>query len=211
MRSRSAAPRARSSLARRSSLTLLPLLAFACSDPAPVAPDPAPVATGDEAPPPEPAPTAAAVDAAFMLEAARGERALADHVDPTRGVAFVVFTTDASGEDPRAGRDGVIREAVRVCGEALAARLTRVHTDLRLRVEQTSHDPLFTCEAGECRHDAEMEYDMAGVYRFRPGPAAPVLDSVVRIEGGPISDEFEEAGRRFAAEQLARLADAPCE
>lgn len=146
----------------------------------------------------------------LLRSLAEGEVGFARHVDPGRGVAFVEYFDDASGEDPRAVQ-GLVKTAERLCGEELTGRLERLRRDLAYRVESSAHDPLFTCTGMTCTFPAEMEFDRTGELRFRSAPERGlVLDAVIRIEGGTVTEEFVAAGQAWAEAQLTRLADDRC-
>lgn len=170
------------------------------TEPAPTEPAPTP-------PPPMPTPPTPAL----MQELARDESALAEHVDPARGVIRVEIFSDASGTDRRAGPDGVVRISERLCGEAIDAYLVELKRDLALRVSQTSHDPLFTCTSDACSFPAELEFDRRGVLRFAHHPQRGVLlDAVVRIEGAGPTEAWTREAEAWANEQLRRLASTSC-
>ncbi len=156
---------------------------------------------------PEPAPPADAPTAAFIRRLATGAEPFASHVSPERGVVFVEYFSDASGQDPRADAQGVVKEARRLCGDELSGRLDRLREDLARRVETSAHDPLFTCSGRVCTFPAEMEYDLGGELRFAPGL---VLESVVRTEGGPVTEEFVAEAERWAEDALRRLEGGRC-
>lgn len=152
--------------------------------------------------PPEPA---------LMQRFAREDGALRSHVDESRGLLRVEIFSDASGEDRRAGPDGIVRIAERLCGSTIDPYLVQLKRDLALRVEQSSHDPLFACTTDMCSFPAEMEFDRRGVFRFASDPGRGlVLDSIVRIEGGTVSEEWAREAEVWANEQLRRLGPTRC-
>lgn len=156
------------------------------------------------------APVAATPTLPLLRALADGSEPFAAHVDAARGVLFVEVFTDPSGEDPRIDANGEVRVAERLCGAALATRLERVVTDLHARFESGDEEAV-VCEGDTCRHHAAMEYDSDGVLVFRAGTdGAPVLDRVVRTEGGPVSDEWRATAQRWADERVAALSSGAC-
>jgi len=146
-----------------------------------------------------------------MTRLGRGALRLDALVDRRRGLAYAEYFTDASGEDPRADRNGLVRLAELACGDALVRRLAALEQDLRRRVQDSQYDPLFTCNAGACTHPAEMEFDLRGRYTFeRDASGRAVLVSVVRIEGGAMTNAFDRAGERWTASRLRSLASQGC-
>lgn len=143
-----------------------------------------------------------------MVELRRGERSLASVVDRDRGLVHVLWLTDASDRDPRAGEDGVIRVATRLCGAELDAAVARFDADLQARNNDPLDEPVFDCAERTCTHRARMEYDFGGAYTFASAEP-PVLDRVVQIEGALLEARDAEA-RRWAAEQVERLAGGTC-
>lgn len=199
----------------RSTAPLLAALmwALACGGgPAP-APAPAPVAP---APPGGEGPTGALeVDRRptpdLMRRLASGEEDFARYVESERGVSFLEYYEDASGEDARAGEDGVVRVAERLCGEALSTRLRGLREDLARRVVDTGDDALFNCTEAGCFHPARGEYDLDGRFEFRDDPdGGLVLERVVRVEGGPVTEEFVEAAEAWVEQEVVRLAEEGC-
>lgn len=131
----------------------------------------------------------------------RGANPRSDAVDPARGVVFAEYYTDPSEQDPRAGEDGLVRVAARLCGAELAARLERFRGELSRHTETT------VCAETYCTYQAAGEYDLDARLEFAPGP---VLESVVLIEGGPVTEEFTTEARDWARRELARLAKGSC-
>jgi len=129
-----------------------------------------------------------------------------DAIDPARGVVFVVYATDASGEDPRADAQGMIRTASRACGAELDDALEHLGADIARRLEDEAWSDLVRCEGSTCSIPAMGEYDLTGALTFEDG----ALVSVVRIEGGPVTDELVAAGEAYAEAQLAELAGGRC-
>jgi hypothetical protein len=127
--------------------------------------------------------------------------ALADATDAARGVVFVEYYTDPSEQDPRAGADGLIRAAARLCGSDLLARINSFRSDL------ARHADAVACQGLVCTYEAAAEYDLGATLTFAPGP---VLESVVLIEGGPVTEEFTTEARAWARRELARLAKGSC-
>lgn len=157
------------------------------------------------------APAPEALDADLFRRVAEGDRALAELIDPRKGLVLIEYFSDASGEDPRADPDGTVRIAERLCGDDLTAGLERLSRDLALRAEQSSFDPTFACEGLACTHPAEMEFDVSGTYRFdRRDDGTLRLESVTRIEGAAVLEEFLERAREWTEQQRARLAGGDC-
>lgn len=108
---------------------------------------------GPASPPPALAPTAADADAAAA--------ALADHVDPARGLALVAYLDDPSdGESPPMATTGLRCDPAEI--DAVAAQLARYVAQLReddLPVEWNCHDT-------RCELVGSMEYDPTRVLRF---------------------------------------------
>ncbi|MCB9595442.1 MAG: hypothetical protein H6719_22165 [Sandaracinaceae bacterium] len=141
---------------------------------------------------------------AWLEALGRGDRA---RVDLARGVVFVTYASDASGEDPDADEDGTIRTARRLCGPELDAALTQLAADITRRVEDDVFGPMMACADATCSFPAMGEYDTTGDLGFEGG----VLQTVVRIEGGPVGEEFRAEGARWADDATARLAGGRCE
>jgi hypothetical protein len=147
-----------------------------------------------------------------MHRFARDASALVQSVDPARGLIAVEYFSDASGEDPRADHSGLVRSAHHLCGEQLARELARVQEDLARRVETTSHEPLFRCSGLECRFSAEMEFDRDGVFRFETDEGGTTsLRSIVRIEGGTMTEAFTHRAEEWTGALLRALADRRCD
>lgn len=186
---------------------MLPALALAlsaCGSSATPAPTTPPVASA--APPVAPA----APTAALLQSIASGNESLDAHLDATRGVLFVERYSDASGENPRANASGEVEIAERLCSAALTERLERLRTDWRGRFEVNGAEAM-VCAGEACTHHAEMEYDVDARVVFRGGPnGAILLDRVVRIEGGPVSDEWRTAAERWAHDRETELASGVC-
>jgi hypothetical protein len=148
--------------------------------------------------------------ASQLRDVAAGRRTLSTLVDSSRGVAFVEVNTnteDYSGD--AAWERRVVHGSERTCGSALAARMARIEDDLRRRFAPDSETPM-TCTDLVCVHRGGGEFDHEGVYRFRRMRRGLVLDSVVWIESGPLSDEFLARAARVARRIVRRLAHRRC-
>lgn len=142
-----------------------------------------------------------------LAELAEGSRAW---IDPTRGLAVVIYATDASGEAPEADADGMIRIARRACGEALECEITRLRQGLSARLDDPQFVASLACDETSCTIPARAEFDLSAELKFVEVDGRSVLDTVVWIEGGPVTEDFRAAGRAFADEQLAQLAGGRC-
>jgi hypothetical protein len=138
---------------------------------------------------------------------AMGSRLLADHVDAVRGVAFVAYFTDPSDEDPRAGRDGIVRISDRLCGDALTVRLDRLREDLNFRVVNES---MLYCSGQRCTSSALGEYHTNASYYFTSDSGKLELDAVIEVEGGPVTEEFAQQGASWAEAERTRLERKGC-
>jgi hypothetical protein len=146
----------------------------------------------------------------FMLALADGRARLDALVDPERGVLFVSVLSDVSGEDPRAGSDGMIRRAERVCGRELSPRLDRLREDLARRVEVHGERAAFRCTGDTCRYRATMEFDVDGEFVFATGgPAGVRLDRVIEVEG-EMDDSFYARERPWVDARVRALGGGRC-
>lgn len=169
-------------------------------------PPPAPSPRVEAEPQPEPTTpkSLSRVSVALMEALVSGERPQSAFLDPRRGLVVVEVGEDASGEDPRAGEDGVVRTATHSCGDEATAALEALRADLAMRMEQAGEGGVFTCKSASCTHPALMEYDKTGEYVFRSARKGLVLDRVVRIEGN-MSEAWTSEARAWADEQLKQL------
>lgn len=122
-------------------------------------------------------------------------------------MVFVVYASDPSDEDPRADEHGMIRTAARACGAALDAELERLAADIERRLDDEAWAAEVRCGGRSCSIPAMGEYDLSGSLTFEGG----ALVSVVRIEGGPVTEDFVTAGEEYAEARLAELAGGRCE
>ncbi len=200
----------------RAILPVALVLLVACPAPEPEpGPDPvepvggeAPVSQGD------PEPTGPLMDAEGMARIAEGHRPLRELVAPSRGVVYVLYATDASGEDPRADDDGIIRLAEHWCpGEQLDDNVDRLQRDLARRMREPIREPLFECVDDRCEHPAQMEYDVAGDYEFAAvdGFDGPALIAVEHVEAAGMSEAFVAEAEVFVRDQRATHAGATCD
>lgn len=146
--------------------------------------------------------------ARVMVQLVRGDRSLASVIDRERGLVHVAVRSDATGDDPRRGADGVIRVAERYCGAALDEAIARFDRDLVARNVDPLDVPVFTCEGDTCRHRARMEYDVAGAYTFA-SIDPPRLEHVVEIETA-MNEPARAEAERWIATALARLEGGAC-
>lgn len=173
-------------------------------------PTPAPVVE-PEVEPTEPA--GPLMDAETMARVAEGHTPLRELVAPGRGLVYILYATDASGEDPRADDDGMIRLAEHWCpGAQLGDQVDRLQRDLARRMREPVREPLFECIDDRCEHPAQMEYDVTGHYEFArvDGFAGPALIAVEHVEGAGMSDAFLEDAEIFVRDQRAAHAGATC-
>jgi len=193
------------------------LLSAGCPAPAPqVEPSPVePAAAETPAEPAEPQPAAGPlVDAEQMARIAEGHRPLEALVAPSRGLVYVLYATDASGEDPRADDDGMIRLAEHWCtSEELTDNVDRLQRDLARRMRDRVREPLFECVDDRCEHPAQMEYDVAGHYEFAPveGFEGPALIAVEHVESAGMTEDFLAEAEIFVRDQRAAHAGATCD
>lgn len=134
-------------------------------------------------------------------------------IDAKKGVIYVEYRTDPSGEDPAADANGIIKKGVHLCGNGLAFTLAVLKNDLKWRYDNaalfglgdvitcTSHDKLDTCS-----HGTVGEFDVTGDYTFE----SDKLRYIVRIEGATISEEFRQQGRVYALQKIAALKAKTC-
>tara|TARA_B100001750_G_scaffold132217_1_gene105082 strand:- start:616 stop:1113 length:498 start_codon:yes stop_codon:yes gene_type:complete len=154
-----------------------------------------------------------AIDAATMRRIAQGHVLLRDLVDPERGVVYVLYAEDASGEDPRADDDGIIRLAEHWCAaEELDDHVDRLQRDLHRRIDDPIREPLFECADDHCDHPAQMEYDVEGHYEFArvEGREGPTLIAVEQVEGAAMSEAFQNDAAAFVRDRRAAFATARC-
>lgn len=165
-------------------------------------------------PPAGSAPAAAAAaqppTAAWMERVARGEVRLADLVDPERGLIVAGYYSDPSEQDPRADDEGMVRFAERVCGADADAAVARLAADLAARSKEPDEQPLFRCSGWVCTHRAAAEYDLDGRYRFVARGGERRLAAVVRIEGGPVTEEFVAEAEAWIEKRLPALEASGC-
>jgi hypothetical protein len=194
-------------------------LALACGGVS-AEPEPSPEAVsepGGEAPSEAEAPEPAGgplVDAERMARIADGHEPLRDFVVPARGLVYVLYATDASGEDPRADEDGIIRLAEHWCTEAeLSDGIDRLQRDLARRARDPIREPLFECVDDRCSHPAQMEYDVGGHYEFAriAGFDGPALIAVEHVESASMTEAFLEDAEVFVRDERAALAGATCD
>lgn len=201
-------------------LSVVGLLLAACGGPSEPAEEPVADDPGGEAltePEPETAPeepTGPMVDAERMARIAAGHEPLRELVAPSRGLVYVLYASDASGEDPRADDDGTIRLAEHWCGEEeLADGIDRLQRDLARRMRDPIREPLFECVDDRCGHPAQMEYDVAGHYEFVrvDGFEGPALIAVEHVESAGMTDEFLAEAEVFVRDARATHAGATCD
>lgn len=175
--------------------------------------DPAPGGDAPAEPAPEPE-RGPLMDAEGMVQIAEGHRPLRELVAPSRGLLHVLYATDASGEDPRADEDGIIRLAEHWCpGEDLEDNVDRLQRDLARRIREPVREPLFECVDDRCEHPAQMEYDVAGHYEFArvEGFDGPALIAVEHVESAGMTEAFLAEAEVFVRDQRAAHAGATCD
>ncbi len=154
------------------------------------------------------------VSADRMARIAAGHEPLRELVAPSRGVIYVLYATDASGEDPRADDDGIIRLAEHWCSdEQLTDGIDRLQRDLARRIREPIREPLFECVDDRCGHPAQMEYDVAGHYEFArvDGFDGPALIAVEHVESASMTERFLADAEDFVRDERAALAGATCD
>ncbi len=149
----------------------------------------------------------------LMAAITTGELKPADLFDPVRGLIVVEIAEDASGENPAAGDDGVVRVAERLCGSAATDKLQTLVADLSFRLEQAkleaSEAPTFVCKGATCTHEATMEVDGTGRYVFRSIRKGIVLGKVVRI-GGHMSEAWTAEATAWSEARLEQMHGGRC-
>lgn len=140
---------------------------------------------------------AACVTNESFIKMATGSPPFSGAIDPAKGLVRIDYRSDASGEDPAAGPDGIIKSFNRYCGADIAPQLERLKKDVQFRLgiaASLGQPQPFTCDGEICRHEALGEYDVTGEYTF----INDKLRTVVFIEGGTISEQFRVDGKNFA-------------
>lgn len=118
---------------------------------------------------------------ALLSSVARGERDLLSLTEAGRGFAYTVYREDATGEDPRADEEGVIRFTVRVCapGDVVSGLGIRIRDHVRDLYEGV---PL-TCAGLVCDARGPMEFATSLRFVFAQAEGgALVLRSVFEVE-----------------------------
>ncbi|MCA9603708.1 MAG: hypothetical protein KC417_16870 [Myxococcales bacterium] len=139
--------------------------------------------------------------------------AFGEAIDAKKGIVYVEYRTDPTGEDPEADANGVIKKGVHLCGAGMTFTLAVLKNDLKWRYDNAAQFGLgdvVTCTGKDnrdtCSHDAALEYDVTGDYTFEDNK----LRYVVRIEGATISEEFLQRGKVYALQRIAALKDKTC-
>jgi hypothetical protein len=134
-------------------------------------------------------------------------------IDAKKGVIYIEYRTDPSGEDPNADANGIIKKGVHLCGNGLAFTLAVLKNDLKWRYDNADLFGLgdvITCKSQDkrdtCSHGAVAEFDVTGDYTFENDK----LRYIVRIEGGTISEEFRQEGRIYGLQKIAALMNKTC-
>lgn len=165
-----------------------------------------------------PALTVASAEARLQ-QVASGEASLEELVKEERGLVLARYHGDASGENPAANADGIVKQAEHVCGEELRQKLRDLSRDLAQR--RTFHrqhglgaETFLKCEQrGEqvhCRHKPRMEFDVGGTYAFVSDEGKPTLVSVGYSEAEVISEGARAEAEAWLDGQIAALAEKRC-
>ena len=150
-------------------------------------------------------------DLEVMRGLMEGGTPMGEHVDPRRGVLRIEIFSDASGEDARAGSDGIVRIAQRICGPELGSFADELQRNLKMRFSDRYHEPPFECDGDQCNYPAAMEFDCDGELRFAVDETmGTILTQIVRIEGATVTDEWAAAARVWVEEQIGRLGETRC-
>lgn len=136
---------------------------------------------------------------ALLASVARGERDVLSLTEAGAGFAYTVYREDATGEDPRANDEGVIRFTVRVCapGDVVSGLGGRV----RDHVADLYEGVPLTCAGLVCDARGPMEFATSLRFVFAHGRGgALVLRSVFEVEDVATIEQIA-AERWQAAEQ----------
>lgn len=145
---------------------------------------------------------------ALLLSIAAGTRPPGSLLDDKRG--FVWVEVDGSApDDARAGPDGRLRIAERVCGAEAEQRLAILRQDLASRTQQGTID-VFDCRGPVCAHAARTPDDVAGSYAFQAPDGTHVLGVVVRMRHPPSRPREQQDVENWVDEQLHDLTGVPC-
>lgn len=134
-------------------------------------------------------------------------------IDPARGLLLILHHGSAVGGDPRAGADGKVRVAERLCGRRLDTELVALRRTLATRLDLPADRGGVTCSELSCRFvaaPAPPGQARAGELVFRPGSAGGLLlDSVVMREPEP-APAHEAAATRWIEERKRALGGGRC-
>lgn len=139
--------------------------------------------------------------------------AFGEVLDQKKGLIYVEYRTDPTGEDPAADANGVIKKGVHLCGAPLAFTMAVLKNDLQWRYDNADLFDLgdvVTCTGKDnrdtCSHGAVAEFDVTGDYTFESGK----LRYIVRIEGATVAESFRQAGREYALKVIAANINKTC-
>ena len=133
------------------------------------------------------------------------------HADPDRGVVFVEYFSDASDESPEADENGLIRRSLRACGSVFKKKMKYLANYIHGRFENGQWIGESFCRGLVCKTPALGEFDLNGRFTFvLTSGGRLLLDSVVLVEGGPVSEEFLNESEVWVTGELGRLAESGC-
>lgn len=120
------------------------------------------------------------------------------------------FNEVAEGDeaDPRTGEDGMVRDAVRLCGDDRTVRLAQLTTNLRSKIGMLGDDA-FECSGHRCTFAAAGEYDLDATLEMQREGDSFQITTVTRVDSASMTEEYLHTAAEWLQQALETLP--PCE
>lgn len=144
-----------------------------------------------------------ALDESWMREALEVglDRYAADEI---RWVEHFSETAEGEEADPRTDAEGMVREAIRLCGEDRLERLRVLTRALRDKLGVLGPDA-FSCEGRSCTFPPVMEYDLDATIDLRRAGESFEVVAVTRIDSATATQEYLDEAREWVDLALREL------
>ena len=175
------------------------VILLACPAPEPALPPEPEVESGGE--------LAVALDDAWMRDALEvGLDQFAG--DSLRWVEHFSEVAEGEEADPRTDADGMVREALRYCGDDRLEPLQRLTRMLRDKVGVLGQDA-FRCEGRRCTFSPVGEFDLDATLDLERAGDTFVIVAVTRIDSSMVSEEYLSAAHAWVDAALRELEPCP--